>query len=168
MSTFIHWLHEPEDDSVDERKRNDADIIIDTLQLKQMLWDLCLELRQTRKDGSSLIYLWKSKRRCHRNVHVPAWIINGWLFSYTTSSHNRRSYYQMTQSQTTKGDCMTQLRMNYFGLRTFNSWNHMPENNCSSFLSSQHQGITDRHYINLGYKDRYCSQVDLQVPWPVR
>jgi len=54
-----------------------------------------------------------------------------------------------------KRACRTQLRMNYFGLRTFNSWNQLPEEIAQASSVNSFKGCYDRHNVNLHFKDIY-------------
>jgi len=90
----------------------------------------------------------KSQRRRHRNVQLPAWIIHGWLFTYASTSQNRLSYYQRTQSQTTKketaGHSFECIRLEPTARR-----------NCSGFLGQPLQGT-----LMTGTKSIYVSRTD--------
>ena len=54
-----------------------------------------------------------------------------------------------------KRDCRTQLRMNFFGLRTVSSWNQLPERIAQASTVNSFKGLYDRHYVEQRYKDRY-------------
>ena len=53
-----------------------------------------------------------------------------------------------------KRGCRTQLQMNFFGLRTVNSLNQLPERIAPASSVNSFKGLYDRHYANQRYKDR--------------
>lgn len=53
-----------------------------------------------------------------------------------------------------KRDCRTQLRKNFFGLRTVNNWNQLPERVVQAPSVNSFKGLYDRHCVEQRYKER--------------
>jgi hypothetical protein len=70
---------------------------------------------------------------------------------YTTDGVTTRGHSLKLQ----KRDCRTQLRKNFFGLRTVNSWNQLPETIVQASSVNAFKGLYDRHFADQRYTERY-------------
>jgi len=51
--------------------------------------------------------------------------------------------------------CRTQIRKYFFGLRTVNSWNQLPERIAQASSVNSFKGLYDRHHADQRYQTRY-------------